>query len=55
MDQDSNNMLEQKSKGYGKRPKWQWVVLYLVIAVIVYGAIYWFFMRDGGTTGSSIY
>jgi len=55
MDQDSNNLPEQKPKGYGKRPMWQWAVLYLVIAVVVYGAIYWFFMRDSGTSGGSIY
>ncbi len=55
MDQDSNNMPEQKPKGYGKRPMWRWVVLYFVIAVVVYGAIYWFLIRDSSSTGSGIY
>ncbi len=32
----------QPSSGYGKRPMWQWVVLYVVIAAIVYGLIYYF-------------
>lgn len=46
---------EQKpTKGYGKRPVWQWVVIYLVLAVIVYGLIYYFFFRDSGS-GSSPY
>jgi len=41
-----------KPKGkYGKRPMWQWVVLYLVVAVIVYGLIYYLFMRDSSSTG----
>ncbi|HXH27301.1 MAG TPA: hypothetical protein VNG90_05385 [Candidatus Acidoferrum sp.] len=41
-------------KGYGKRPLWQWIVLYVIIGAIVYGLIYWFFFRNTGstTTGS---
>jgi len=35
---------EEKS-GYGKRPVWQWIVVYLVIAVVLYGAIYYIFMH----------
>lgn len=31
-----------KSYGYGKRPMWQWVLLYLVIGAVVYGLIYYF-------------
>lgn len=33
--------------GYGKRPMWQWVVLYIVGGGIVYGLIYLLFMRGG--------
>lgn len=39
------------SNGYGKRPKWQWALIYLVVAVVVYGAIYYFFIRKSGSTG----
>jgi hypothetical protein len=28
--------------GYGKRPMWQWIAIYLVVGVIVYGLIYYF-------------
>jgi hypothetical protein len=45
----------QPSKGYGKRPTWQWVVIYLVLAVIVYGLVYYFFMRDNGGGGGLNY
>jgi len=38
-------------KGYGKRPVWQWVVLYVIVAVIVYGLIYYLFIRDSSDTG----
>lgn len=31
--------MEEKS-AYGKRPLWQWIALYVVIAVVVYGVIY---------------
>ncbi len=44
-----NSKTPQKStKGYGKRPVWQWVVIYLVIAVVVYGLIYLLFIRSSG-------
>jgi hypothetical protein len=47
---------EQKpSKGYGKRPIWQWVLLYVVIAIIVYGLIYLLFIHKSGSSGSSVY
>ena len=36
--------VEGKS-AYGKRPLWQWIVLYLVIAIIVYGIIYYLFVH----------
>ncbi len=40
---------EQKSYGYGKRPLWQWIVLYLVIAIVLYGLVYYFyFSKKGG-------
>ncbi len=36
--------------GYGKRPLWQWIVIYLVVGLIVYGLIYYFVLakRVGG-------
>jgi hypothetical protein len=38
-------MAEEKSGyGYGKRPLWQWILLYVVIGAVVYGAIYYFFL-----------
>ena len=36
------------SKGYGKRPLWQWVVIYLVVAAVVYGLIYYFVLAKKG-------
>lgn len=41
------------SKGYGKRPIWQWVLIYIVAAVIVYGLIYLIFFNGGDGSGSS--
>lgn len=49
-----NNQSQPPTKGYGKRPVWQWVLIYLVVAVIVYGLIYFFFIK-GGSTASSGY
>lgn len=40
---------QTESKGYGKRPLWQWIVLYGIIAIVVYGLIYYFvFAKKGG-------
>ncbi len=40
--------MEEKS-GYGKRPLWQWIVLYIVIGGLVYYLIYYFvFAKKGG-------
>lgn len=36
--------------GYSKRPLWQWVLIYVVLAAIVYGLVYYFFLRDSGST-----
>jgi len=30
-------------KMYGKHPLWQWILLYVVVGVIVYAAIYYFY------------
>jgi hypothetical protein len=38
----------EKGYGYGKRPLWQWIVLYLVIGGIVYAAIYYFVLSKNG-------
>lgn len=40
--------------GYGKRPLWQWVVIYLIIGAIVYGAIYYFVIAKRGGTSYSL-
>lgn len=37
------NNYNQKG-GYGKRPLWQWILLYIVIATVVYGLIYYFYI-----------
>lgn len=39
----------QVNNGYGKRPLWQWVVLYVLIGLVVYGLVYYFvFAKKGG-------
>lgn len=48
MDPDTQQTPKQPTKGYGKRPVWQWVVIYLVVAAIVYSLVYYMFMRDSG-------
>lgn len=42
-------------KAYGKRPMWQWVVIYLIVAAIVYFVIYYLFIRDTSGTGGGAY
>ena len=40
---------QQKPKGYNKRPVWQWVVIYIIVAVILYGLAYLIFFHKSGT------
>lgn len=44
---------ETKSSGYGKRPLWQWILIYVVIGVIVYGLIYYFVLAKKGQSPHS--
>jgi len=36
--------------GYGKRPMWQWILIYAVIGAAVYGAIYYFVLAKKGSS-----
>lgn len=41
-------------KGYGKRPMWQWILIYIVVGALVYGVIYYLvFAQKGGYSYSS--
>ncbi len=43
-------------KGYGKRPLWQWILLYIVVGAIVYALIYFLlFNHSGSSSGSYSY
>ena len=43
---------QKMTKGYGKRPMWQWVLIYVIVAIVVYGLIYLLFIhKSGGTSG----
>ncbi len=57
MPEETISTSEQKTYGYGKRPLWQWILLYVVIGAIIYGIIYYFvFYKKGGynyTSGNS--
>jgi plastocyanin len=39
---------------YGKRPLWQWVILYVVVAIAIYGLVYYFVLaKKGGSYNNS--
>ncbi|MGH7240081.1 MAG: hypothetical protein ACREHG_08455 [Candidatus Saccharimonadales bacterium] len=44
---------QQPSKGYGKHSKWFWVLVYLIIAIIVYGVIYLLVIHKSGNGSTS--
>jgi plastocyanin len=47
-------MAEETTNSYGKRPLWQWILLYVVIGIVVYGLIYYFVLaKNGGYNQSS--
>lgn len=45
------NKPEKPPKGYGKRPWWQLVLIYIVIAIVAYGLIYLIFFSNNGSSG----
>jgi len=50
MQENGTESTGQPSGGYGQKGGWKkWLLIYIVIAVVVYGIIYYFFMRDTGT------
>jgi hypothetical protein len=57
MEPDNKAPEQKPKKGYGKRPVWQWVLLYVVVAAVVYYLIYLLFIHHSGTgsTGGSGY
>lgn len=42
-----------EKSGYGKRPLWHWILLYVVIAAVVYGIAYYFFFAGNGYGNTS--
>ncbi len=52
---DEKNVEPQNksTKGYGKHSVWFWVIIYVIIAIILYGLIYLIFIHKGNTTGTS--
>ncbi len=36
------------ANGYGKRPLWQWILIYVVIGGVIYGLIYYFVIAKKG-------
>lgn len=52
MMENNSKQPEKPPKGYGKRPLWQWLLIYVIIALIVYGLIYLLFFNDGSGSGT---
>ncbi len=48
-------MAEENGSYGGKRPLWQWVLIYAVIGLVVYGLIYYFVLaKRGGYTNNPV-
>lgn len=39
---------DNKTMNYGKRPLWQWIALYVVVAIVIYGLVYYFVLAKKG-------
>lgn len=40
MQPESSQAPKTQKSGYGKRPMWQWVAIYVVVAIVVYGVAF---------------
>ena len=49
MDEDSS---KAPKKSYGKRPLWQWLVIYVVAAAVIYTLVYFIWIHKSGSTGT---
>lgn len=45
---------EDSSGGYGKRPFWQWIAIYAVAGIVIYGLIYYFVLAKKGQNNYSV-
>jgi flagellar basal body-associated protein FliL len=52
--EDNPGADKKPTKGYGKRSMKQWVLIYVVVAVIVYALIYFIFIRKSGSGGGGL-
>jgi len=52
-DSDKSEATQKSNKGYSKRPLWQWIIIYIVVAFIVYGLIYLVFIYSHGNKVTS--
>lgn len=46
---ENNTNSAASPSGYGKRPMWQWILLYLVVGGLAYAAIYYFWLMPQGS------
>ncbi|HKC14719.1 MAG TPA: hypothetical protein VKC89_02020 [Patescibacteria group bacterium] len=54
IDTKTNKWLElNMAEGYGKRPLWQWILIYVIIGGIIYAGIYYFVIAK--KSGSNLY
>lgn len=51
MEPQANKPNQKPTNGYGKRPLWQWIVLYIIIGAVVYSLIYLLFFRHSTMSG----
>jgi len=49
MEPEQSDSPQKPSKGYGKRPMWQWVVIYLIVAAVLYTLVYYLFIHKSGS------
>lgn len=46
--------VQNTSGGYNKRPLWQWILIYIILGAIIYGAVYYFFLgKNNGYNSNS--
>lgn len=47
-----NETVPANASGYGKRPLWQWILIYVIVGGIVYFLVYYFVFAKKGYGGS---
>ncbi|HSX14713.1 MAG TPA: hypothetical protein VLE72_02275 [Candidatus Saccharimonadales bacterium] len=50
---DENQPKSEYKKGYGKRPLWQWILIYVIIGGVIYAGVAYYYVHNHNNNSST--